>query len=85
MLTVERMLGHWVTLLEGMVADDGRRVSVLPLLSEAQRAQVLVGFFAIDRLNLTVIEGESLLKHNFPAIHAVGRASHRAPRLIEIA
>jgi len=34
--------------------------------------------------DLTVIEGESLLKHNFPAIHAVGRASHRAPRLIEI-
>ncbi|MBW8369256.1 MAG: leucyl aminopeptidase family protein, partial [Arenimonas sp.] len=34
--------------------------------------------------DLTVIEGESLLKHNFPAIHAVGRASHRAPRLIEL-
>jgi len=34
--------------------------------------------------DLTVIEGESLLKHHFPAIHAVGRASHRAPRLIEI-
>ena len=28
--------------------------------------------------------GEDLLKHNFPAIHAVGRASDRAPRLIEI-
>ena len=34
--------------------------------------------------DLTVFEGDSLLKHNFPAIHAVGRASHRAPRLIEI-
>ncbi len=28
--------------------------------------------------------GEELLKDNFPAIHAVGRASHRAPRLIEL-
>ena len=28
------------------------------------------------------ITGDELLKQNFPAIHAVGRASHRAPRLI---
>ena len=31
-----------------------------------------------------VIHGEDLLTHNFPAIHAVGRASTRAPRLIEL-
>jgi leucyl aminopeptidase len=30
------------------------------------------------------ITGESLLARNFPAIHAVGRASHRAPRLLEL-
>jgi leucyl aminopeptidase len=29
--------------------------------------------------------GEELLKANFPTIHAVGRASHRAPRLVELA
>jgi len=28
--------------------------------------------------------GDELLAHNFPAIHAVGRASHRPPRLIEL-
>ena len=28
--------------------------------------------------------GDDLLAHNFPAIHAVGRASHRPPRLIEL-
>jgi len=28
--------------------------------------------------------GEKLLKANFPTIHAVGRASHRAPRLVEL-
>lgn len=30
------------------------------------------------------IVGDDLLKQNFPTIHAVGRASHRAPRLIEL-
>lgn len=32
----------------------------------------------------TVVEGEDLLARNFPAIHAVGRASSRPPRLIEL-
>ncbi len=31
---------------------------------------------------LEVVAGDDLLTRNFPAIHAVGRASHRAPRLI---
>ena len=30
------------------------------------------------------IVGDELLKQNFPTIHAVGRASHRAPRLVEL-
>ena len=30
------------------------------------------------------IVGEDLLAQNFPAIHAVGRASHRAPRLLRL-
>ncbi|MET0231904.1 MAG: leucyl aminopeptidase family protein [Rhodanobacteraceae bacterium] len=29
--------------------------------------------------------GDELLASNFPTIHAVGRASHRAPRLVELA
>jgi len=33
---------------------------------------------------IEVISGDDLLTHNFPAIHAVGRASHRAPRLIAL-
>ena len=33
---------------------------------------------------IEVIAGEDLLGKNFPAIHAVGRASHRAPRLIAL-
>lgn len=31
-----------------------------------------------------VVEGDALLARNYPAIHAVGRASHRAPRIIEL-
>jgi leucyl aminopeptidase len=30
------------------------------------------------------VVGEELLARNFPAIHAVGRASHRAPRLLKL-
>ena len=33
---------------------------------------------------ITVTTGDDLLAGNYPAIHAVGRASHRAPRLIEM-
>ncbi len=33
---------------------------------------------------IEVVSGEDLLDHNYPAIYAVGRASHRAPRLIAV-
>ncbi len=33
---------------------------------------------------ISVIQGDDLLTHNYPTIHAVGRASHRAPRIIEL-
>jgi amino acid adenylation domain-containing protein len=41
-LTLERMVGHLQTLLEGVVADPGQAISTLPLLTEAERHQVLV-------------------------------------------
>jgi leucyl aminopeptidase len=37
------------------------------------------------RAAISVIVGNDLLQKNFPLIHAVGRASSRAPRLIDIA
>ncbi len=40
--TVLRMLGHLQTLLEGIVADPNRRLSELPLLTDAERHQLLV-------------------------------------------
>ncbi|PJK15128.1 leucyl aminopeptidase [Lysobacteraceae bacterium NML07-0707] len=33
---------------------------------------------------LEVIAGDELIAQNYPAIHAVGRASHRAPRLLHL-
>ena len=47
----------------------------------AQAAQALAGKFGA---NYSCIIGDDLLKQNFPLIHAVGMASTRAPRLIDI-
>jgi amino acid adenylation domain-containing protein len=38
--TVDRMLGHLQTLLEGAVEDPGRRLSELPLLTVAEQAEL---------------------------------------------
>lgn len=40
--TIERMAGHWRTLLEGIVANPEQRLSELLLLTEAERHQLLV-------------------------------------------
>lgn len=37
-----------------------------------------------EGMSVKVIRGDALLKQNFPMIHAVGRASPRAPRLIDL-
>jgi len=47
-----------------------------------QAARLLSERFAA---RISVIEGDALLKENYPMIHAVGRASARAPRLIDLA
>ena len=40
--TIERMTGHFITLLEGIVAAPDQRISQLPLLTETERHQLLV-------------------------------------------
>lgn len=37
-----------------------------------------------NKAKVSVITGEDLLKQNFPMVHAVGRASDKAPRLIDM-
>jgi leucyl aminopeptidase len=41
-------------------------------------------FAAARGMTMTVIKGDDLLAQNFPMIHAVGRASTQAPRLIDL-
>jgi amino acid adenylation domain-containing protein len=40
--TIERWLGQYETLLEGLMADPGQAISALPLLNEAERHLLLV-------------------------------------------
>ncbi|HEY6169554.1 MAG TPA: amino acid adenylation domain-containing protein, partial [Verrucomicrobiae bacterium] len=40
--TITRLLGHYQTLLEAIVADAGQRISQLPLLTETERNRILV-------------------------------------------
>lgn len=40
--TIVRMAGHFQTLLQGIVANPGQRLSRIPLLTEAERHQLLV-------------------------------------------
>lgn len=47
--TIRRLLGHYETLLGGIVSDSGRRLSQLPLLTAPERRQLLVEFNATDR------------------------------------
>lgn len=53
---------------------------MLPSSLEAQ-ARTLASRFTAD---ISVTTGDTLLERNFPAIHAVGRASTDAPRLIDM-
>ena len=40
--TIRRMLGHWQTLLEGLVQNPQAHVLDLPVLTESEREQLLV-------------------------------------------
>lgn len=53
-------------------------------LGPEQMETVIAGIAATHGAELNCFVGDELLQNNFPAIHAVGRASHRAPRLIEL-
>ena len=48
----------------------------------AAAAEQLAGEFDA---HVTVLSGDALLANNYPTIHAVGRGSSRAPRLIDLA
>jgi amino acid adenylation domain-containing protein len=70
--TAERLLGHLRTLIESAVADPGRPVAELPLLSEAQRHQILLGW------NDTARRIEPLPLHRIFAAQAARRPDRAA-------
>ncbi len=53
-------------------------------LGPAELVQAGVDLGARCGAKTSVILGDALLERGFPAIHAVGRASHRAPRLFDL-
>ena len=44
--SIERIIGHYQTLLTGIVADEQQRIGQLPLLSQAEYQQLISGFNA---------------------------------------
>jgi leucyl aminopeptidase len=52
-------------------------------LGPAELALAALGLAKRHGAKTSVVVGEALLKKNYPLVHAVGRASDRAPRLIE--
>ena len=64
----------------------GRDLIVTPAndLGPAELAKAAKDLAKAHKAKFSVIVGDDLLKQNFPTIHAVGRASARAPRLIDM-
>lgn len=53
-------------------------------MGPAELADAALGLARTHGAEVTVIAGDDLLKQNYPLVHAVGRASERAPRLIDL-
>ncbi len=53
-------------------------------LGPEQLAAAVKRVAKVQRAKVREWVGDALLKANFPTIHAVGRASHRAPRLVQL-
>lgn len=72
--TVERMLGHWQTLLEAIVANPEERISHLPLLTAAEQQQLLVEWnstaaaYPQERCIHHLIEMQATQQPNAPAV-----------------
>lgn len=53
-------------------------------MGPTELAEMAEQFAKNNHTTFTEIVGDALLTENFPSIHIVGRASHKAPRLIEL-
>lgn len=66
---------HWVRDLINMPASD---------LGPEELAAEAITLARAHAADITVTTGDALLADNYPLVHAVGRASVRAPRLIDL-
>ena len=77
--TISRMLGHWMTLLGGMIADAGRSLGQVPMLTDAEERQLLVDWnqtaapFPEDRCFHQMFEEQVRLRPEAPALTFAGR------------
>ncbi len=53
-------------------------------MGPAEIAATVTALATEHKAKVTIIVGDDLLKQNYPLLHAVGRASPRAPRLIDL-
>ncbi|HEX6291359.1 MAG TPA: amino acid adenylation domain-containing protein, partial [Herpetosiphonaceae bacterium] len=78
--TIARLLGHYQALLEVIVADPNERIAYLPLLTEAERQQMLVDWnrseaeYPRDAAVHTLIEAQAARTPDVPAIVFAGTA-----------
>ena len=91
--TIRRMLGHFLVLLEGVVAEPEQRLSELPLLSPAERQQLLIEWnntaapFPRDCCIHTLFEIQAARTPDAVALETVeeqltyAQLNHRADRL----
>lgn len=73
-----KTMAEAVFLLKNMVNEPANRMGPEEMESAVR------GIAALHNAKVKVVKGEDLLKQNFPLVHAVGQASSRAPRLIEM-
>ncbi|HEX7182279.1 MAG TPA: amino acid adenylation domain-containing protein, partial [Thermoanaerobaculia bacterium] len=72
--TLLRLAGHWRTLLTEVVAGPDRELADLPLLSDAERHQILVEW-----------NGEATLPPDFDSLHhAIERQVERTPEAVAL-
>jgi non-ribosomal peptide synthetase component F len=58
--TSDRMLGHFRTLLEGIVADPDRPIGAIPMLTDAERRRLLGQWDEVGAPNLDDLSDEEL-------------------------
>ncbi|WP_439862469.1 non-ribosomal peptide synthase/polyketide synthase [Pseudomonas antarctica] len=99
-LTIERLAGHWLRLLHGIVAAPGQPVAELPMLDHAERQQIVSAWndtaapYPLDRSVQQLIEAQVAATPSAPALmfgelqlsycQLNRRANQLAHRLIEM-